>query len=892
MITPRGRTAALLALVSMASVSAAVAGDLDKVVHFDIKAETLNAALLQYGVQAHVGISFESTPGSRKPRAEQLKGDYTGREALARLLRGTELRFVERGHTIAIVSSGQQRASRRIAAVNETDPPEAQVPDERRASEEGVGGKAESRAEKKTPPALQEVIVTGTHISGAPPQSTPMITFTSQEMEDSGYPTIEQFMQSIPQNYAAVGSGGQTLNEDSLAGNVGFGTGVDIRGLGYDSTLVLVDGHRMAPAGDQGGFTDISVIPISAIDRIEILTDGASAIYGSDAVGGVVNYILKSDESGANTTLQYGEVTSGGLKDFRAGQSIGGDWAGGGGLLSYEYHDESPLAAADRTYSRSVPGQDLLPEARQNSVFGTLHQEATDDLELGGDAFFADRHNSAALGTFILQPEDAETREYQVTLDADWRLKSAWHVDATAGYGGNTTKETVPGALEGANSTLAIADLTANGPLLTLPGGPIRVAIGSELRSTRLSQSLTGSVAYIPEINRGRTVGSAYAEVRVPLVGARNDMGTDRVPVLELDAAGRYEHYTDFGSSTNPQVGLAWSPIGGLRLRGTWSSSFAAPELWETNSARFAYLFNSPDPLSPTGSSAVLILYGGNPRLGAETSTQWTGGVDLMPAMIRGSRVSVNYYRINYDNRINIPGIPEFAALAQGDQYSGFIERNPSPALIAQLSSPPYLFTNATLLPYPGYGPPRALMDAVAVADNELQNIGRTVTDGVDLTAGYAGTRLGWRYHAGINGTYVLDYQETDISGGPTRSVLSTLGNPINFRARASGGIGKGAIELAMAVNYYKSYVDKTVPAQPVPIASWTTVDVQGRYNLFQNGVNEALKNIAVVLSCGNCLNRNPPHVEPSSDPLERGYDPENANPLGRFISLSLEKAW
>lgn len=883
---------ALLALTSVLCASTAFAGDLEEVVHFDIKADTLNAALLQYGLQAHLRMSLDPTLGLQKPRAERLKGDYTGRDALVRLLKGTQLRFVERGHTIDIVTNGGQRVSRRITAADQTDPPQARDADERRTGEQGMAEKAESHTAQKTPPGLQEVIVTGTHISGAPPQSAPIITFTRQEIEDSGYSTIEQFMQSIPQNFSAVGSGGADLNEDSLAGNTGFGTGVDIRGLGYDSTLVLVNGHRMAPAGTQGSFSDISVIPVSAIDRIDILTDGASAIYGSDAVGGVVNYILKSDQSGASTTVQYGGVTSGGLKDFRAGQSIGGDWKGGGGFLSYEYHDQSSLVAADRAYSRSAPGQDLLPEARQNSLFGTLHQQATDDLELSADAFYADRHNGAVLGVVLLDPQVAETREYQVTLDANWRFESAWHLDATAGYGGSLTKNTFPGAVQGANSTLAVTDLTANGPLLTLPGGPIRIALGSEVRDTTLSQGLTGGLAYIPAINRGRTVESAYAEMRVPLLAARNVMGADRAPILELDAAARYEHYTDFGSSANPQVGLAWSPIGGLRLRSTWSSSFAAPQLSETNGARFAYLFNSPDPLSPVGRSAVLILQGGNPRLGPEKSTQWTGGVDLMPTVIHGSRVSVNYYRIDYDNRIDIPGIPIFAALAQGNLYSGFIERSPSPALITQLTSPPYLFTNATLLPYPGYGPPQTLTDAAAVADDELQNIGRTVTDGLDLTADYAGNRGGWRYHAGINGTYVLDYQETDISGGPTTSVLSTLGNPINFRARASGGIAKGAMALSMAVNYYNRYVDRTIPAQPVPIASWTTVDIQGRYSLFQDGVDNILRDLDVVLSCVNCLNRNPPHVAPSSDLLERGYDPANANPLGRFVSLSLEKDW
>lgn len=857
----------LLAFASMGISSAVLASDLDTVVPFNIEAEALNEALLDFGTQAHVQIWFGPTTSVGGLRTRKLKGNYTGEQALRRLLSGTHLSFVV---------SGKARDTVEIITTH----PSSSGPQKRTGFESKSGV-----------PLLQEVTVTGTHIRGVAAGSEPLTVITQNEIADSGYPTLEQFMQSIPQNFSAIGSGGQELNEDSLAGNLGFGTGVDLRGLGYDSTLVLVNGHRIAPAGEHGAFTDISVIPLSAIDRIEILTDGASAIYGSDAVGGVVNYILKSDESGAHTALQYGGVTAGGLRDFRGSQSIGGDWSKGGGFLSYEYHNESPLSAGDRSFSRAAPGQDLLPEMNAHSIFGTLHEEVGHALELSGDVFYSDRHNSAILGTVLAQPQDAETRQYQISVGADWRLERDWHVDARASYGRNTTKSSIPAALQEGEAPLAVANLDADGTLITLPTGVVRAAIGAEARNTRVNQTLTGTVAYIPAIHKGRTVDAAYAEVRVPLLPGSSAREAHESPVLELDAAGRYEHYTDFGSSANPELGLAWAPGRGLRFRSTWSSSFAAPQLWEIYGTSFSYLFNSPDPLSPTGRSAVLELEGANPNLGPEKSTQWTAGIDLAPA--RGLRASVTYYRILYKDRINAPGIPIFSALAQGDLYSAFIQRNPSPGLLAQLTSPPYLYSNATTFPFPGYGPPQTLSEAAAVANNESQNIGRTFTDGIDVSAGYSASHRGWAYHIDVDGTYVLDFQQNDLVAGPTVSILSTINNPIDLRARADGGISRGAAAISVSVNYVNRYQDNTIPSRPVPVSSWTTLNMQGRYRLFAaRGADGPFSGIELALSCVNCLNRNPPHVGMFSEPLELGYDPTNASPLGRFVSFSVDKDW
>src|SRR6185437_6090175 len=109
-------------------------------------------------------------------------------------------------------------------------------------------------------------------------------------------------------------------------------TGVNLRGLGNDATLVLINGHRVAPGNTEGNFVDLSMIPLYAVERVEVVTDGASAIYGSDAVGGVVNIILGRNLDGAETRVRYGSVTNGSTTEREVGQTVGHGWDTGSAL--------------------------------------------------------------------------------------------------------------------------------------------------------------------------------------------------------------------------------------------------------------------------------------------------------------------------------------------------------------------------------------------------------------------------------------------------------------------------------------------------------------------------------------------------------------------------------
>lgn len=202
------------------------------------------------------------------------------------------------------------------------------------------------------PVSLDTVIVTGTNIRGAQPAGNAVAVITREQIEQSGKATVGDFLRDLPANFAGgVGmsdnvQGGQ---DASVAGsNMTGGQGVNLRGLGALSTLVLVNGRRVAAAGQYGDFVDISSIPTNAVSHMEVLLDGASAVYGSDAVGGVVNIILRRSDDGARTSVRVGATTQGGGEQVQLGQTWGTTWDRGGVIVGYEFNRQENVLANDR----------------------------------------------------------------------------------------------------------------------------------------------------------------------------------------------------------------------------------------------------------------------------------------------------------------------------------------------------------------------------------------------------------------------------------------------------------------------------------------------------------------------------------------------------------------
>lgn len=216
----------------------------------------------------------------------------------------------------------------------------------------------EARAQAAPEPnAAQRIEITGSSIKRIDAETAlPVQVVTRREIERSGVTSVEQLLQSI----AAVSSMGG-MNGATGAGTSTYGSStVSLRGLGEERTLVLVNGRRVAPFASGGGAAvNINTIPLAAIERVEILKDGASSVYGSDAVAGVVNFILSKSFRGVELGAKFGTPTrSGGGKSTGASIVAGfGDLgAGAGGFsatLAASFEKDESLASRDRGFSRT-----------------------------------------------------------------------------------------------------------------------------------------------------------------------------------------------------------------------------------------------------------------------------------------------------------------------------------------------------------------------------------------------------------------------------------------------------------------------------------------------------------------------------------------------------------
>ena len=203
---------------------------------------------------------------------------------------------------------------------------------------------------------LEPVQVTGSRLSRTDAETpSPLQIITRGEIERSGAASLTEVMQKLPANNF------RTSNENDAARSHGSG-GVSLRGQGAGATLVLINGRRIAPFGFSESFgavtfTDLNQIPLGIIDRIEVLLDGASAIYGSDAVAGVVNVILRRSYRGADIAAGLGRSTHGDATQRQASVTLGGGDLVADGynvFASLSHLDQDPVKTAARWHSRSV----------------------------------------------------------------------------------------------------------------------------------------------------------------------------------------------------------------------------------------------------------------------------------------------------------------------------------------------------------------------------------------------------------------------------------------------------------------------------------------------------------------------------------------------------------
>src|SRR5262245_51095282 len=194
----------------------------------------------------------------------------------------------------------------------------------------------------------EAIVVTGTRLVRQDFEAiSPVTTGGSEQLELTATLTTDSLLNELPQ---IVPGNTRTSNN---AGGEDFAT-VDLRGLGPNRTLVLVNGERV-PASSTTGVVDINTIPASLISRIEVVTGGASAVYGSDAVAGVINFVLKDDYEGGEINMTYGsEMETGNAQEFEINGLVGGNFANGrGNITTYaSYYNREGVLQGEYDYSR------------------------------------------------------------------------------------------------------------------------------------------------------------------------------------------------------------------------------------------------------------------------------------------------------------------------------------------------------------------------------------------------------------------------------------------------------------------------------------------------------------------------------------------------------------
>ena len=197
---------------------------------------------------------------------------------------------------------------------------------------------------------IEEVVVTGSAIKRVDLENTlPIQIITEQDIKQSGVTTTTELIAKVPamQNFVHP--------SDTVGGDGGGLRTANLRGIGEQYTLVLLNGRRIAPA-DSGSTIDLSGIPLAAIERVEILTDGASALYGSDAIAGVINFILKDSVDGTTTAARYDKPGDSGGESWYASITTGlGDINDDGYsfVLTYQHQEQEQLAAAERDFAQT-----------------------------------------------------------------------------------------------------------------------------------------------------------------------------------------------------------------------------------------------------------------------------------------------------------------------------------------------------------------------------------------------------------------------------------------------------------------------------------------------------------------------------------------------------------
>ena len=810
---------------------------------------------------------------------------------------------------------------------------------------------------QSTNDTTETIIVTGTRLPSGPEQSAVEVRiYDRARIEASGQTTIADFLATVPEVSIA------SLESSTIS------TTVRLRGAIFGSTLILINGRRtqsVTGSSATSGFFDLNTIPLSMVERIDVLPNGSSAIYGGEALAGVINIVLKSDFQGTELDLGYKDAKDTHETTFSAGAGWGGDSTHFSIIGSYS--DRDALSGADREITASadyrrfggpnlgspffgapatifsiagnLPGlnssfaavpsgspgvglrpsdfaatagqqntggytsyQDLVPYSVRSGLFFTGDARLRSGVELFSELLATEYTSDGVFtppalllanvpATNAFNPFGTAVRASGLVLGAerlatyhqhddflrpvvgargrfgdwDWETSAVWaRDDGQQTFSGQTNSAllnaalassdprtalnpfvdgpmTSPATLASIFSAARVADWTAaatvvngfvRGAPLQLAAGPLDTVFGAEYESDRLQRGMDAD----------RSVKAAFTELHAPLVAAGGAGNTKR-ELFALQAAVRYDDYSDFGSNTSWQAGIELRPAASVLLRATNGTAFKPPTLYNLAAPRL--VGNAPvvDPLRQGETVVVQGTTGGNPNLDPTTSRASTLGV-LWSRPDARLDVSLTAWRLRIDSAINFP-------------------------------SPQYIINNESL--YPGRvtrAPPAAGQPGQIVSVNySYVNFGDMSQDGIDANARWSVSTAIGEFTPAIAATYMTKFDGASTPGGAEVDRLSRANTDGIFAPRLKGTAGVAwspnqKFKVSLAGRYVGQYYDYTPPR--------TLGDVWYLDSSLQVAFG---KTVSVLLTGTNLTDKLPPYST-----YFRGYDVFNYDLVGRTI--------
>lgn len=635
-----------------------------------------------------------------------------------------------------------------------------------------------------------------------------------------------------------------------------------LRGLSPDQTLVLLNGkrrHRSAyvdiqQQGEQA--VDISQIPQIAIRRVEVLRDGASAQYGSDAIAGVIN-ILLDDEPGLSVTAQGSQYYKGDGENIqlagRAGLALGDR---GSIVASFEYVDAEPTdrgSAVARigqpsltSYKGFVNAKYQLVETIEAYAFGNYNysrgQTEFSQRPISSDVFRRSVFQDAPYNIFpgydladtypdgFIPRFGSKIRDTSVVAGLRGEMAPGLSVDLSGRYGRDKISYDVMNSINASLGPLSPTDFKTGTWIQTEQSAnadftylwdlgfatPVNVSFGGEWRREQFQLRVGDEAAYavgpfsdlIPGANSypSPTPDQAGRWDRDSAAGYL-DLDIDFTDRLNLGLAGRYEHFSDFGSTWNYKISSRYKLADWLNVRAAYSTGFHAPSPGQQ------YLTNTtqgPDPLSPPDAQRILsngLIPSVNPIAAA------AGGKPLEPEKARNNSaglvihptqaltLSIDYYRIKIRGRLGLTS----TLVLDPDQKAALIAAGVSQA---------------------------ASLDQFRFFINGYD----TRTQGIDVVGSYVVPLASGK----LNVTAAYNYNKTRITQGDPLVVTENLYQDVEQRrprhtANASASYQIGPVNLFGRVRYFGAFTDALAylpPALNQRIGSEAFVDLAVTYRV------------------------------------------------------------